>query len=357
MKIKSSQYAIKIFLVLITGLQLSVIEGVAARKPYSSADTLLTEGLLTGKNAQSDKNTDYGPVEAEGDLDGKSVDLTLEDALRLALNNDETLKEARQEIKAARADLLSAKAQRLPHLDIAGQYGRNIQKPAFFLPEAFQNAMNAPARVEMGGDNDFTCAATLTLNLWTAGRVSSAIEASSQAAEAMRYQQEAVEKLTSYRVKEAYYNVLLAEKRVRIAEKALSMTLEAARIARVGYERGSVSRFDKMRAETELANRKAPLAIQQNNLRQKMIILKKRCGVDYSTKITLADTLAATGTIPGIDYLLRVTLESSPEIKALRHRMNAGKYNLSMRKAQRWPMLQVSANYALQSQWSEDYFP
>ncbi len=305
---------------------------------------LVSLNLFTGYGFAADENQ-------------QTINLTLEDALRLALRNDEALEMARQEIMAARADILSAKAQRLPHLEIAGQYGRNIYKPVFFLPEAFQTAMDAPAKVEMGEDNEFACAVSLTLNLWTAGRVSAAIEASNEAAEAFEYRHAAVGELTRYRVKEAYYNVLLAEKRLRIAEKAFSQTKEAARIAGVGYREGSVSRFDKMRAETELANRRAPLTYQRNSLRQKIIILKRRCGLDYSAKVYLSDSLSTAVNLQGIDYLLRLMRENSPEIKALKHRMNAGKQNLRLRKAGKWPMLQISANYAVLSQWSRDYFP
>ena len=179
-------------------------------------------------------------------------------------------------------------------------------KPVFFLPEEFRDEPDAPAKVEIGEDNDFMAAATLTQVLWAAGRVSAGLIAAREFLESFRYQEIAVADFVRFSVQEAYYNSLLATEMVRIAEKAMQETKEAVRVARAGFEQGTVSRFDVMRAEVELANRRAPLVTARNGLDQSLIVHRRRCGLDPERAIILADSLEVDSRPSDLDMMISV---------------------------------------------------
>ncbi len=288
---------------------------------------------------------------------GEPVVLSLDRAIELGLENDEMLRQAGQAVLGAEAQVKQAKSAALPQLSLSGQYGRNILKPAFFLPEEFREEPDSPAKVEIGEDNEFTGSANLTQILWAAGRVSAGLNAARQYLTSFRYRQSAASDYVRFNVREAYYGVLLATEFVRIAEKAMQETEEAVRVARAGFAEGTVSRFDVMRAEVELANRKAPLVVARNGLDQTTILLRRRCGLEPSVEVALTDSLTAGGHANDIEMLLAAMRAKSADIKVLEHTIEAHRQFLRIAKAERYPMLRLNAYYAIQSQWSEGFVP
>lgn len=288
---------------------------------------------------------------------GEPIVLSLERAIELGLENDEMLRQAGMAVLGAEAQVRQAKSAALPQLSLSGQYGRNILKPAFFLPEEFREEPDSPAKVEIGEDNDFTGSANLTQILWAAGRVSAGLDAARQYLNVFRHRESAASDYVRFSVRDAYYGVLLATEFVRIAEKAMQETEEAVRVARAGFEEGTVSRFDVMRAEVELANRKTPLVAARNGLDQATILLRRRCGLETGTEVALTDSLTAGGHAYDIEALLTAMRAKSADIKALEYAMEARRHFLRIAKAERYPMLRLNAYYAIQSQWSKGFVP
>ncbi len=304
------------------------------------------------------RNAAAGSGADPGTEEGMPMALSLEKAIELGLEADEELLKAEKQIEGAKAEVTAATSAAYPKLTLSGQYGRNLKKPVLFLPPEFSQGFGLTSSyVEIGEDNDFYGQANVTMPLWTVGRVGAAISIARDLVNTYSRREEAVKDYAEFRVKEAYYSVLLSAEMLDIAEKALAATGESARVARAGHEEGTVSRFDLMRAEVELANRQSPLVQAENDLRHSMIILRRRCGLEPDTPITLTDSLGAAERPAEVDCLISQMRRSSPEIKALEHQMSMRKHTLKYRKAERYPMFNLSAYYALQSQWSNEFYP
>ncbi len=285
------------------------------------------------------------------------IALSLERAIELGLENDEALRQAIEGVESARAEVAQARSNALPHLTLSGQYGRNILKPAFFLPEEFREGPDSPAKVEIGEDNEFYGQATVTQILWAAGRVSAGLVAAKEFLSSYRMQEKAVADYVRFSVKEAYFTALLSQRALEIERRAMAETEEAARIARAGFEQGTVSRFDLVRADVELANRRAPFVKAQNDCDQALVTLCRRCGLDLEAEIELTDSLEVTDRPAALEGLMAAMRETSAEIRALEHYIAAREQFLRIAKAERYPMLQLSAYYGIQTQWSEGFMP
>ena len=283
--------------------------------------------------------------------------LSLDRAIELGLKNDEALRQAGQAVAGAEAQVVQARSNALPQFSLAGQYGRNILRPSFFLPAEFFGGGTGSVKIQIGEDNDFSGAASVSQILWAAGRVSAGLDAAKEYLATFRFRELATSDYVRFSVKEAYFGALLAAEMLRIEEKASAAAAEAARIARLGFEQGVVSKFDLMRAEVELANRKAPLVKAQNDFGQALIVLKRRCGLGAIDEISLSDSLSAVAHPPGLDTVIVAMREGSAEIKALEHGAGVQKQFLRMAKADRYPMLRLTGSYAIQTQWSNDWLP
>jgi outer membrane protein TolC len=283
--------------------------------------------------------------------------LGLAEAIELALGSDEQLAQAREAVTGAEARVMAAGADRLPHLDLAGTYTRNLKKPAFFLPADFGNAFGGAAQVEMGGDWDLQGAATLTFNLWTAGRLSSAHGAATAALASSRWQEALVRDVVSYSVRAAYYDALLAAIEVDIADRALALAEESLRVTAAAHEEGTASRFDLLRAQVELANREAP-AVQARNARELALAnLRRVCGLEPDIALQLTDSLAEVPAPADLVTLVARMRERSPELKALTHTIQAAEMAVRLARAGRGPVVQLQGQYAVQGQWDDDVFP
>jgi outer membrane protein len=283
--------------------------------------------------------------------------LSLQRAIELGLRNDEALREAGLAVSGAEAQVMEARSNALPQVTLAGQYGRNFLKPSLFLPAVFFGGGSGSVKIEIGEDNEFTGAASISQVLWAAGRVSAGLQGAKEYLASYRFRELATSDYVRFSVKQAYYGALLAADMLGIEEKASAAAAEAARIAHLGYEQGVVSTFDLMRADVELANRKAPLVKARNDLDQALIVLKRRCGLGADEEIALSDSLTAAAHPAALDSVIAAMRAGSAEIKALEHAVVAQKQFLRIAKANRYPMLQLTGSYAVQSQWSNEWLP
>ena len=311
-----------------------------------------------------------------------AVVLDLERAVNLALANDELLRQADAMVAAAEADLRAADSGRLPQINVGAEWTANLIKPAFFLPAEFAEGMGGATKVEMGRDNSLQGAVSLTWNLWTAGRLGAAVGAARELVAAGQWQHAAVADAVRFQATAAYLDALLAAQRVRIAEDALATTAEALRLTRAGNTQGTVSRFDLLRAEVELANREVPLIQARNAQRQSELALARLCGLAPSVRLALTDTLAAVAGAPGgfdqagvtgaggdrggaggaiepaiVDALVAAMRDGSPELHALRHQVAAGQQAVALARAARGPTVQLKGQYGLQAEWDNDVAP
>ena len=279
--------------------------------------------------------------------------VTRDEAVRLALGSDQTVQQATQAVLAAEANLADARSGRLPTLDLAAQYAANLKKPVMFLPPDLGAAFGGVTRLEMGQDLELGIALTARINLWTSGRLAAAESAARGGVDAARYREVAVRDYVRYLAAVSYGDALLARAELANAELALAETAEAARLAGLGVEQGTTSRFDGQRADVELANHRPRLVQARNRLALADLQLSRVCGAEVAP----ADTLAAAPSPAPLDDLLARMRAGSPELRALAAVVAAREQQVRLAHAGRGPVVQLSADYAVQAQWDTGPLP
>jgi len=274
----------------------------------------------------------------ETDIDFNSF--TLDQAIILALGQNEFLQAVQAEVEGAKGSLTAAKSGQLPHLGLVGQYGRNLKKPVLFLPPEMGDAFGVSGPIPIGGDNDLIAAAKVTFMLT-----------------ATRFKEKAVADGVLFTTVVAYHDVLLATENLIITEKALAAAEESQRVSQSGFDQGTLSNFDHLRARVEVANRQAPLIAARNDLAQSILVLKRRCGIQPDTILALADSLGGVGFPADQDTLVARMLHESAEIQVLNHAVAAAKQGVRLQKAGNKPMLLLSGDYAIQGQWDSGMVP
>lgn len=135
-------------------------------------------------------------------------------------------------------------------------------------------------------------------------------------------------------VRLAFYELLLAQQRTRALEGGESALQEVVRILRVREQEGESSRFDRLRAERELADLRADLAAASTLHAQARAGLASLLGPGISPQALSVRGDFSTGPAPPpLPQLVATALEGRPDYAAEGHRLE--RYAYEQRAAQR----------------------
>lgn len=203
--------------------------------------------------------------------------ISLEDAYRTALANEEQIKIAGREL--AKAQLLPWRAitQLMPRADVTGLYTRNKEELAFQFPAG------------PGGATGSTGSAIRPLEIWQGiFNVTQPIlqpsffpsrQLGKDAVQQGEQQYDFTVRAILFGVAQAYYDVLRVQAQIAVARETLQLTTDQLRQARVRVRVGEVTETDALRAEVEVAQAEQTLTTTQYNRRLATTILARSIGV------------------------------------------------------------------------------
>ncbi len=197
-------------------------------------------------------------------LEKKFVIETQEELIRQALLHRPELTRARLSSQAAKERVGGAKGEWLPRLDLFANLG--------FSSEALT-----------GGSSDYTVGASVTFNLFDAGRKARIAQA--QAAESATAAEE--ERLASqirFEAVRAYQQFVSAREQLAVAARIVAQAREALRIVKDRYEAGLTTITEVLRAETTF-------------VRARLMLLAAR----YDHYLGYANVLLASGRLTSVE--------------------------------------------------------
>ena len=264
--------------------------------------------------------------------------LTLEESLALAMKNNQNVRSAREGVEKAQMGIDEARGSFLPSLDLSGGYTRN----------------GGTRTVTTTADEVLQAKLGLTQPIYTGGKNSEAYQRSLLDLKVAQEELRRVEQDVAFQVKEAFYNVLLAQEKVTVSEIAVAAAEEHLRMARARFAAGTVAKFDVLQAEVELANTKPALIRARNSLTLAKENLKKVLVIDLRTPIEVVGELTYARIEVDMEEKKAQAQEKRPEMRQALFRQEIGEREIRVAQAAYYPSFNFSANYQEQSQ---DYGP
>ncbi|MCX7993138.1 MAG: TolC family protein [Fimbriimonadales bacterium] len=222
-------------------------------------------------------------------LVGYSQDsLSLDDALRLALQNNGVARAALADTDAAQARLSATRANLYPSIDISSSTTRT--------------------RIEGGGVNTDTTQRQNGFGLeWLLldnGQRELRIRQTSRSAEATRQNTRETIRRVLFQTARAYYEVLRRKELLQVADTAVRRAETLLEVAKAQAEVGTAPQKDVLQAEADLANARVQQIQARNALRLAETDLKRLIGWDAARELP---ALQAPETAPTPDPQLSVT--------------------------------------------------
>lgn len=222
---------------------------------------------------------------------------TVKESIELALKNNADILIRREEFKEAEAAIREAKSGLLPQLTANADYYNYHDYPTHTYKENYKTDVS------------------LSQTLYAGGQLINTVKQSKLNLEATGEKQRQTRQQIIFKVKEAFYDVLLGEEFVRINGETLSLVEEQLRIAGERYQAGEVSNYDVLRAEVEVARVKPELVKAENYLELAQNQFKFLLGVDLTAAVKLKGDFAYLLEEFNEDKALATAFVRRPELK------------------------------------------
>jgi outer membrane protein TolC len=295
-------------------------------------------------------------------------DLTLDEAIRIALKQNPDVLNAIEQIRLTRGQVIAVTAQALPQVNaVAGfsQQQKTLTEPkrpgissdgaTIEIPDG--NGGTIP--ISFGGGD--AGVAYVNPQSWNVGfqasqlifdgAVISGIRAARFVEDSAYFSLRQTIDQTIANVKTAFYQVILNRALVVAQQQSVNLLQEQLEDQQSRYEAGTVPRFNVLQAQVALANAKPPLISSQNNLRISQYQLVVTIGMDYKKTKPSEVPFNVVGGLPyqprafNPDESIRIAIERSPVLKAQRQNILAQAENVKVEFSGYLPTASATADY------------
>ncbi|MCL2295268.1 MAG: TolC family protein [Spirochaetes bacterium] len=277
----------------------------------------------------------------------KSIDLTLEEYVRLVGRNSKHLRIAAKDLEIAAATERAARSQALPMIGAEAGYTRNlldITRPmAVAAPPAGGALIFQDIRVNT--DNEFSFGLALNQQIFNL-RVVNAIRASRQFRLMSGYIFDAQKQAIITIAKKLYYQNYLLEQLLEVRRNLENNSYENYLNAQNKFDAGVISEFDFLRAKVEWKTRIPETLQAQRNLDLARINLKNLAGIPEGTKITLNTNISEFPDIPELMSMSEI-FANRPDHKASVAEVSLRRMNLNAARSDHFPTLRGNALFAV----------
>lgn len=248
---------------------------------------------------------------------------TINDLISVALESSPQVLAARDQSKAIKGQLSTAKA---------------IPNPEFEISTGQQRSVTGPLTV--GNVSSWAVTQPLDMPYTRYPRVNAA-EANLRAAEATRI---AFEIETISKVQQRFYELMRREAESRAAAEDMSLTKQIRDRMQIRYDVGETARFELIRAQTEFLN--AQITDESSKLRveQARSQLRQTVGHQLPPDFSVVAEQPKLETLPSLSVLLGEVQAQSPELQKAKAEVEATESKLSLEKNSRLPRLAFKAS-------------
>jgi len=276
--------------------------------------------------------------------------LDLPTAVAYAVENNFSIRQARERIREQEGLITEVRALALPSATVNTSY--STWDKGLVADRAFSGAST----------QNWNISIDVRQTLYSGGGVRAALDSQSSLREAVRRELEGVVNTAILEVRTRFYDVLLAREQIKVQEQNITLLREQLQTAKNRFEAGAVSNFDVLRAEVELANALPELIRARNSFRTAVDALRFSLGYVNPSPGTIAKVPEFIGTLDytPVEFQLDSTLETAranrPELLRLAAVIDAQDANVRFSRSGYLPDLALVGGYGLRkSNFSESF--
>lgn len=282
---------------------------------------------------------------AAGEASENVVHLTLEEAVRIALEKNSEIRMAESSVAAARAHARSASADLLAKFETGYSVTRLSDDPEAIFG-------GSPAFI-VGSKPNYRWTVGFSQPIFTGFALTTVRDLARLGVDSALLQKKAAEEEIILRTKEAYYQHLLAGRFRSVAEDAVKRLRGHLKDAQAMYDAGMIPKNDLLKSQVQLAGADQELVRAKSReelTRSSLNLLLKR---EINEEIKLTDILIWTPFDLSLEETLSKGLGQRPEIRAMEVAVAQAGKSVRLARSHYYPDVMLVGEYYRQGDTAE----
>ncbi len=265
--------------------------------------------------------------------------LSLEEAVKIALQNNYSINIARNEKEISNNNLSLGNAGFLPSLDAEGSYQKSINNTTQeYLTGQKINSSNAKSN-SLSGD--------ITLN-WTIFNGFGMFASLNQLKE-LKKQGETNFKIvvenTLSNIITTYFDIVRQKQVLAVLERSINISEERVRIAQDKKQLGSGSKFDLLQAQVDLNEDRSSFLNEELTLSQDKVLLNRLLGRNVNYGFSINDSVISINQNLSLEELTSQAGNKNSSLILAKQNKNLADLNLQLARTNWYPEISLFAGY------------
>jgi outer membrane protein len=297
-----------------------------------------------------------GAQPASGDV------LSLDSAIRLALEHNRQLQSARLEVEKAEADLAVARTRRLPSFESEATTAQLLTPVNFAFPQGafgtFPGTGPIPATntsVTVPRQPTASVSATLSQPLSQLFQIGLGVRMAATTRDIERTHVRATELSMVNSVKRLYFSILQTASAAAATDEAIALYRELDRTLQVRVAQKVALRADALDVQHRLAEQELSRATYLNTLASQKEQLNQLLGRDVRTPFEVEPVAAIAAFDADLDAMSQRALANRPDVQEARLKLQQAELDRRLTKADRIPEVSLALSYS--SNFNIDVLP
>lgn len=287
-----------------------------------SLNKTITAVLLTGSLMLGG----IGTVSAE-----EAVNLTLDNSVQMALQNNRTIKQSAYDTDSARWALKQAK----------GAKGLSVS----WQTKAY--AVGGDTYDAQGRDSDYANVVEASIPLYTGGRLENNIKSGKIGVDISDLNLENTKQQVKLTTTTDYYRILQCRNLVGVNKESVDQLQAHLNTVNAKYAAGVVAKTDVLRSQVELADAQQNLVNAENNYDLSMSTLNNVIGLPIDTKLNIQDELSYTKYDYDFAECVDIAMQNRPDGVAAAKAVEQAQAQVDAAKAGNLPTVAAYAGYTI----------
>jgi outer membrane protein len=283
------------------------------------------------------------PFPVSGEVIATGETLTIQRAIDIALKNQPSILAGRSTVRASEATIGQAQANYYPQLTASGAYSKTYSTTT---STATSSAGRTSSATTATRKDQYTSSVGLSQTIFDFGKTPTQVRINSLNTESSRFDLDNTLNTVVFNVKQAFYNVLQAQRNRDVAGESVKQFKQHLEQAQGFYSVGTKSKIDVTKAEVDLSNARLNLIKAENQVRLSRVTLNNAMGIPDVPDYNLQDNLSYTKYGLSFEEALSKVYAQRPDLQSLTKKKEAAKSSIDLARKGYFPVLSGNASYA-----------
>lgn len=276
--------------------------------------------------------------------EGLPTVFSLEEGIQRAFKESPTLRADQLAVLGAEFKTKQAQTGFLPRLSTQYRYTYLHTAPTMTIPAQF-NGLIPESTLPVGSRNNYAFNITLEQPIFTGLALTRTYELAQLGLDVSKIKFEEDRLTLAYKVKEAYWNILRAQKINRVAEQTVKQIADHVRVARNFYDVGVIPLNDLLKAEVQLADARQTLVRAENSVLLAKSNFNTLLRIPLERETEVEDILKYQAYPRDLPDCQAEALQKRPEIKEIETQITMARKNTQLAQSEYFPQLSLQGQF------------